>query len=46
MENFLREDTSNYGFATKAIRAGQDPERWKSRSIVPLIVSTIHYSKS
>lgn len=31
----------NQGFATKAIRAGQDPLQWSHRAIVPpLVMST------
>ncbi len=30
--------SSNEGFATKAIHAGQEPEQWSHRAVVPPIV--------
>ena len=33
-------------FATKAIHAGQDPEQWSSKALVPPIVMSATYKKT
>ena len=33
------------GFGTDAIHAGQEPEKWESRSVVPLIGKLIKFKK-
>jgi O-acetylhomoserine/O-acetylserine sulfhydrylase-like pyridoxal-dependent enzyme len=36
-------DLKDSGFSTKAIHAGQNPEQWASRAIIPLIVFTFYF---
>jgi len=35
MSEHHKHDSSNYKFATNAIHAGQEPEQWDSRCVVP-----------
>lgn len=41
-QGFLKQQP---GFATIAIRAGQDPEKWKSAAVVPPIVTSTTFKQ-
>lgn len=41
-QGFLKQKS---GFATVAIHAGQDPEKWKSAAVVPPIVTSTTFKQ-
>lgn len=43
MANYKENTSEEYGFATKAIHAGQEFDQWSNREIVPPIVTSVTY---
>ncbi len=39
-------DSNEYGFATRAIHAGQEPEKWDSRCVIPPIVLSTTFKQT